>query len=183
LSNTRTQVVQGAGSLDSDIMIVIGQPGRESDKTGDIYSQGAIGEIFEAYLDALELDRESIWITCAVKCMACDSIHGKLRNRAVTKDEMEICSEWLNLEIETVDPKIIILIGSVPLFMVTKLTGINTHRGRFISVTGKKYKVFPLISPNMMKYSNISQAAKDILIDDLDNLKKGIDKCLKRNLD
>ena len=162
-------------------MFIKGGPGRDADKTGEILNKPPQGDIFDSYLEALELTRGDIWLTCTCKCIPLERVHDRYRSRALENDEIEACKEWLDLEIEEIDPKIIVVMGAVPLYAITKLTGINHHRGRFISMPGKKFKIFPIYSPEHLNTVRKNKWMVDILIDDLDNLKKGIDKCLKRN--
>ena len=182
LSKTRTQVVQGAGSLDSKLLFIAESPGRFEDMSGLPFQGSMTKDIYDAILDALDLDRESVWTTYVCKCRASDETpFGRRKNRPPDVEEVEACADWLNLEIETVEPKLIITLGATALHRITGLAGMNNHRGRYISLPGKPFRIFPIYHPAFIAYHKNEQSIIDTVKDDLENLKKGIDKCLKRN--
>jgi len=182
LSRTRTQVIQGAGSLDTGIMFLSESPGRGEDETGEPFTGKHTEAVFDGVLDALDLGRDDVWVTYVVKCRTVDydEYNGKIKQRAPEMEEMEACSEWLDLELETIKPKIIVALGATALYSLTKLTGIYEHRGRFVSVPGKVYRIFPMFHPTFISYNRNEPSIIETVKDDLENLKKGIDKCLKR---
>jgi len=103
LSETRENVVPGSGNLDADIMFVGEAPGAKEDKLG-IPFVGAAGKFLDEMLGAINLKREDVFITNIVKCRPPG-------NRDPEDKEKEMCSLYLDLQMELMKPKLIITLG------------------------------------------------------------------------
>lgn len=105
LSQTRTQVVVGTGPVPCPLMIIGEGPGEQEDLKGEPFV-GKAGALLSKILDSVGIDREKeVYITNTVKCRPPN-------NRTPLNTEIERCLAHLQYQIQTVQPKILILLGS-----------------------------------------------------------------------
>ena len=105
LSNTRNNVVFGKGSLKAKIFIIGEAPGRDEDLSGEPFV-GRAGKLLNEILFSMKLSRDNVYITNTVKCRPPD-------NRNPNSDETNSCSRFLESQISSISPNIIILLGKV----------------------------------------------------------------------
>ncbi|MGI9666610.1 MAG: uracil-DNA glycosylase [Acidimicrobiia bacterium] len=122
LSETRTNVVFGAGASDADVMIVGEGPGQQEDEQG-LPFVGRSGQLLDKLLIEVGFERNHVYIGNVVKCRP-------PRNRDPRADEIDACKGYLRRQIELVDPKAVITLGnfSTKLLLNTE-TGITRMRG------------------------------------------------------
>lgn len=114
-----TQTVFGEGPADARVMIVGEQPGDEEDLTGRPFV-GPAGRLLNGVMANAGLDRQSIYLTNAVKHFKYQP-RGKRRiHQRASSGEVEICRWWLAQEIALVKPRLIVAMGATAL---TSLTG------------------------------------------------------------
>lgn len=106
LVESRRQIVNGTGPEDADVLFVGEGPGAQEDRQGEPFV-GRSGAILDEKLKERGLDREGVRITNCVRCRPPE-------NRDPTKDELGNCREWLDSEIELIDPDVIVTLGKVP---------------------------------------------------------------------
>ncbi|MEA3496391.1 MAG: uracil-DNA glycosylase [Bacteroidota bacterium] len=105
LYKSRNKAIVGNGNPNAEIFLIGEAPGFEEDKKG-IAFVGKSGQLLDKILAACNFDREKhIYIGNIIKCRP-------PQNRKPTKEEMEVCLPFLKRQIEMVDPKIIVLLGS-----------------------------------------------------------------------
>lgn len=115
--------VPGSGSLSADIMFVAEAPGEQEmyDHTPLV---GRSGKRFDLLLEKyLGLKREQVYTTNVLK-------HRPPDNRNPKKDEIEACSHFLWEEIDTVKPRIIVVMGSFALRFFYPGLKISKEHGR-----------------------------------------------------
>lgn len=101
---------RGSGPLDAPIMFVGEAPGRlGADETSIPFHGDAAGQNFEQYIKFVGLSRYAIFITNAVLCNPRDD---KGNNATPLPIEIGNCSSYLKNQIEIIDPKIIVTLGS-----------------------------------------------------------------------
>ena len=105
LYKTRNKTVFGSGPLNSKIMIIGEAPGKDEDEHGEPFI-GRAGKLLDAFLQSINLSRDKVFITNTVKCRPPD-------NRNPSVDELNQCSSFLTSQINTVKPKVLILLGKV----------------------------------------------------------------------
>ena len=88
---------------DVDIMFVGQNPGKAEDQRGRPFI-GAAGEYLDSLLFQARVPRDSVAITNLVKCLTSG-------NRQPSPTEIRACSKWLDLEVDAVDPYIIVAMG------------------------------------------------------------------------
>lgn len=111
LAQTRTQVVFGEGSVEAEIMIVGQGPGVVEDETGRPFV-GPAGALLDRALEEAGLRREQLWITNVIKCRATKEEKGRISDRPPHAGEVKACRPWLEGELTTVRPKIIVCVGT-----------------------------------------------------------------------
>jgi len=103
LCRGRTNAVPGHGSTDAEMMFIGEAPGWNEDKQG-IPFIGAAGQFLNELLAAINLDRETVFITNVVKCRPPG-------NRDPLPDEIAACYPYLETQIRAIDPLLIVTLG------------------------------------------------------------------------
>lgn len=104
LCDTRTKTVPGEGAAAARLVAVGEGPGRTEDETGRPFV-GRAGELLTKILAAIDLPREQVFICNIVKCRPPE-------NRQPQFDEIAACLPYLYRQIELVNPKVILAMGS-----------------------------------------------------------------------
>lgn len=111
LYSAATQIVFGQGNSNARIVLVGEQPGDEEDKTGTPFV-GPAGKILDDALAAAGIDRDSLYITNAVKHFKWE-LRGKRRLHVrPSGDEIVACKAWLVAELGWIRPSVIVCLGS-----------------------------------------------------------------------
>jgi uracil-DNA glycosylase family 4 len=84
-------------------MVVALSPGEKEDGENRMFI-GPSGQILNKLFDAVEINRESVYMTNLIKCML-------PKNRRPKMDEIETCSSFLDDEISIIDPEFIMPLG------------------------------------------------------------------------
>jgi DNA polymerase len=101
----RTQVVFGHGNPKTKLMFVGEGPGKDEDLQGSPFV-GKAGKLLTKIINAMNLQREDVYITNVVKCRPPN-------NRLPLPQESEICKNLILFrEIEIINPHIICTLGS-----------------------------------------------------------------------
>lgn len=105
LHKNTTKKVIGRGSLTPSVLFIGEGPGKMEDKTG-IPFVGPAGKQLDKMIEYLELSKEDYAVINVVKCKTPN-------NRDPTKQEIEACKPFLNYQIESLKPKVIVLLGNI----------------------------------------------------------------------
>jgi uracil-DNA glycosylase len=116
-----------------DIMMIGEQPGDREDQEGHPFV-GPAGKLLDICLEEAEIDRRAVYVTNAVKHFKWTP-RGKFRlHKKPSLQEIHACRPWLDAEIETVQPKLIVCLGATaaqgllgPKFRITQSHG-KLHR-------------------------------------------------------
>ena len=131
LAETRTQTVFGVGDPDADIMFIGEAPGADEDKQGEPFV-GRAGQLMNKIIEACHLRREEIYICNILRCRPPG-------NRNPLPQEAENCREFLDAQIEIVNPGYIVCWGSVAAKnLLGTDTPIGKMRGQFYEYAGAK---------------------------------------------
>ncbi|MCL1785796.1 MAG: uracil-DNA glycosylase [Alphaproteobacteria bacterium] len=143
LCRTRNKAVPGEGRADAKIMIVGEAPGAVNDETGRPFV-GHGGQILDKILDRCGVRRADLFITNVIKCRPPE-------NRKPTKKEIAACRQYLSRQIDSINPKLIIALGSVAFETITGQT-VRTKEncGRVFDMGGRKVGL--CIHPNALRY-------------------------------
>lgn len=130
LSATRTNCVFGTGNREAVLMFVGEAPGENEDLTG-IPFVGRAGQLFDKYLEAVDIPREDVYICNMLKCRP-------PKNRDPEEKEQDLCIEYLRKQVCLVQPKMIVCLGRIsamrlihPDYKITKEHGIWVQKGNF----------------------------------------------------
>jgi DNA polymerase len=104
LYKTTKNYVLGSGSVESKIVFIGEAPGYYEDIKG-IPFVGKAGKILDKLLASINMPRENIYITNILKCRPPN-------NRNPLKNEIQLCTKYLNEEINIIKPKIILPLGN-----------------------------------------------------------------------
>jgi DNA polymerase len=120
-----TQTVFGEGARTAEAMFVGEQPGDQEDRQGKPFV-GPAGRVFDDALLAAGIDRDTTYVTNAVKHFKWQA-RGKRRiHQKPNWAEMTACRPWLEAELEVVQPRVLVLLGA---------TAAQTLLGRQFRVT------------------------------------------------
>ena len=106
-----TQTVFGEGPEDARVMVIGEQPGDEEDLSGKPFV-GPAGKLFNRALAEIGLDRAQFYVTNAVKHFKFER-RGKFRlHRNPDPSERAACRAWLERELATIRPQVIVCMGA-----------------------------------------------------------------------
>ena len=101
------------GSLRARILFIGEAPGRKgADRTRVPFSGDQSGKNFDRFLASIGLSREDIFITSAALC---NPRRESGANRKPSRSELANCSYFLTQTFETIDPAVVVTLGSVGL--------------------------------------------------------------------
>lgn len=111
------------------IMLIGEQPGEQEDKQGRPFV-GPAGKLLNKCLEEADIDRRKVYVTNTVKHFRREP-PGKLRiHKKPSMKEVHACRPWLEAELETVRPELIVCLGATaaqsllgPNFRITKSHG------------------------------------------------------------
>jgi uracil-DNA glycosylase family 4 len=103
LCATRTNAVPGEGNPHARLMLVGEGPGATEDATGRPFV-GQAGQLLDSILQAIEVPRETVYITNIVKCRP-------PQNRKPLPDEIAACIPYLHRQIDLIRPKVLMALG------------------------------------------------------------------------
>ena len=129
LGSTRTNMVFADGNPHAELMFIGEGPGADEDATG-VPFVGRAGELLSRMIAAMTFDRKTE--TCIANIVKCRPPG----NRNPADDEAAACMPYLKRQIELVNPKVIVLLGAVPLLYLFNLKGIMRLRGRWLDYNG-----------------------------------------------
>ena len=105
LHRTRTQTVFGVGNRNADWLVIGEAPGAEEDKRGEPFV-GRAGQLLDAMLAAINLDRSRAYIANILKCRPPN-------NRDPQAQEVACCEPYLQQQIALLQPRLILAVGRI----------------------------------------------------------------------
>lgn len=127
-----TQTVFGEGRSDAGIMIIGEQPGDEEDIRAKPFV-GPAGRLLDRALGAAGIERDQLYVTDAVTHFKWEPCGKRRIHKTPAQREIEACRHWLEAEIETVKPSVIVCLGATAARTVTdRKVKISAERGRLI---------------------------------------------------
>jgi len=106
-----TQTVFGEGPLDAAIMFVGEQPGDQEDHAGRPFV-GPAGQLFDAALEKVGIDRSTVYVTNAVKHFKFVPRGKKRIHSKPDAGEIEACRWWIEHERELIRPPVTVALGA-----------------------------------------------------------------------
>src|SRR5437867_524345 len=124
-----TQAVFGEGLVRARIMLVGEQPGDKEDLAGHPFV-GPAGRVLDEALEAAGIDRETVYVTNAVKHFKWRPAGKRRLHEKPNRSEIAACRLWLDAEISILKPQVVVCLGATaaqalisPSFKVTKQRG------------------------------------------------------------
>lgn len=125
-----TQTVFGEGASRAEMMLVGEQPGDREDVEGKPFV-GPAGRVLDEALEAAGIDRGRVYVTNAVKHFRWVRRGKRRLHEKPNAQQVRACRPWLEAEITTMRPRLLVLMGATaaqsvlgPTFRVTQ------HRGK-----------------------------------------------------
>jgi uracil-DNA glycosylase len=109
-----TKAVLGEGGDGSLLMLVGEQPGDEEDLRGHPFV-GPAGRLLDQAIEAAGLVRSDIFITNAVKHFKWEPRGKRRLHKKPDVGEIKACNIWLDQEIRSAQPKVIVALGATAL--------------------------------------------------------------------
>ena len=137
LSHSRKNAVPGAGPANAEIIGIGEGPGFHENEQG-LPFVGASGKFLTQLLNNAGIPRETIFITNVVKCRPPN-------NRDPQEQELKACSAFLDKQIETINPLIIITLGRISMARYFENARISKIHGKAVLRDGRL--IVPMYHP------------------------------------
>jgi uracil-DNA glycosylase family 4 len=126
---SRKLSVPGEGPANSDILFIGEGPGFFENEQGRPFV-GQAGKFLEDLLQKLGMKREQVFITNVVKCRPPG-------NRDPEPAELQACGDYLNRQIEAINPKLIVTLGRFSMAKFLPNVKISDVHGQAMWVHGR----------------------------------------------
>lgn len=138
LHSGRTNIVFGVGNPNARLMFIGEGPGFNEDRLGEPFV-GKAGELLDKMIKAMTLSRQEVYIANVIKCRPPN-------NRDPEPAEVAHCAPFLDRQIHSVQPDVIVALGKFAANYLTNSTGaLSQVRGRWHSWNG--IPVMPTFHP------------------------------------
>ena len=162
------KVVLGEGKPKCNIMLIGEAPGADEEEQGRPFV-GKAGKNLMGFLNTAGLKREDVYLTNVVKIrpFKLSAKTGGKINRPPEREEINFFIPFLKMEIEAVNPNLIVTLGNVPLQAVTddKKATIGEYHGKIICVG--ESRDFPMYHPAAIIYN---RGLEDVYYKDIEKL-------------
>ena len=168
LCNTRSNAVPGIGNENADVVFIGEAPGKNEDLCGEPFI-GTAGKRLDDALENAGLARNSVYITNIVKCRPPN-------NRVPNDIEKTMCGDYLEAELQIINPKIICLLGNTPFYSILGGKEISKNHGQVIYKNNRVY--FITFHPAATIYN---QKLVDVFKNDIKKLVDELQKIKNQN--
>ncbi|HLY50384.1 MAG TPA: uracil-DNA glycosylase [Solirubrobacteraceae bacterium] len=148
LHQTRATVVFGAGNADAELMFIGEAPGANEDRMG-LPFVGQAGKLLDKLLGEIGMQRGDVFIANTLKCRPPD-------NRDPHPQEIEACHDYLQRQVELIEPTVICSLGNFSTKLLrADTTGISRLHGREeVRIIGSRaVRLYPLYHPAAALYT------------------------------
>jgi len=129
LWKTGTQTVFGEGKREARVVFVGEQPGDQEDRAGRPFV-GPAGRVLDEALAEAGIDRETVYVTNAVKHFKWRAAGKRRLHEKPNRREVAACRLWLDAELAILRPQVVVCLGATaaqaliaPAFRVTRERG------------------------------------------------------------
>jgi DNA polymerase len=171
LYRNATQAVFGEGAARSVVMLVGEQPGDQEDLAGAPFV-GPAGRILDGALADAGIDRTQAYVTNVVKHFKWQA-RGKRRiHQKPSASEQAACRPWLELEIELVQPRVLVCLGATAAqALLGKAFRVTQSRGELVDSPLAPY-VTATIHPSAILRQQDDESRRAELAAFVDDLRK-----------
>ncbi|HEX3509343.1 MAG TPA: UdgX family uracil-DNA binding protein [Candidatus Dormibacteraeota bacterium] len=128
-----TQTVFGEGNEGARLMLVGEQPGDREDVEGMPFV-GPAGRILDEALEAARISRGEVYLTNAVKHFRWERRGKRRLHLKPSQVHVRACRPWLTAELETVRPRLVVLLGATAAQSVMGASfKVTQQRGRVLA--------------------------------------------------
>lgn len=106
-----TQTVFGEGNASAAVVLVGEQPGNQEDLQGHPFV-GPAGAVLDRALAQAGLDRDSVYVTNAVKHFKHEARGKRRLHKRPNRYEIEQCRWWLERELTVIKPVLVVALGA-----------------------------------------------------------------------
>jgi uracil-DNA glycosylase family protein len=132
LWKTGTQTVFGEGSEGARLLLVGEQPGDKEDLEGRPFV-GPAGRLLDKALEEAGIDRSLVYVTNVVKHFKWEARGRRRIHKRPNAEEVAACRPWLEAEIETVKPEMVVLLGATAAqALLGSSFRVSRQRGEFV---------------------------------------------------
>lgn len=168
LHKTRNNVVFGLGDTSSDIVFVGEAPGADEDQQGKPFV-GQAGKLLTELIESVGWKRDDVYIFNTVCCRPPN-------NRKPEPDEIKACKPWFSMQMQMLNPKVIIALGATATETVCGFgAGITRRRGmweEYIIQTISGARAIPVMPMNHPAALLRNPQLKKLAILDLNTVKQ-----------
>ena len=178
LGTKATQGVNGEGPPNARLMLVGEQPGNDEDLRGRPFV-GPAGQLLRALLAEAGIPLQRVYITNAVKHFSFE-LRGKRRlHKTPLQRHIAACNEWLEREIASHRPRIIVALGATALRAVLgRSVGVGAARSQTLVRGTDDLPVIATYHPSALLRAPDPQAAARLRNAVLDDLKRAWQRSL-----
>lgn len=140
LHSTRTNAVTCSGPTPASLLLIGEAPGEAEDRTGTPF-KGRSGQLLDECLQLAGTSRDAVHVGNAVRCRPPD-------NRPPRPEELSACATHLTLELELVQPLVIVTLGASALRalgLLARGASLSSVRGSQLQYQGRR--VLPTVHP------------------------------------
>jgi uracil-DNA glycosylase len=153
LAKTRTLAVPGEGPLDAEVLLIGEAPGANEDKQGRPFV-GQSGQFLEELLAAAGMTRAEVYICNVLKCRPPS-------NRDPLPGEIAACRDYLDEQIELIDPLMVVTLGRYSMGRYFPQQTISRIHGQYKEINGRFY--VPMYHPAAALHQ---QNLREVILDD-----------------
>jgi DNA polymerase len=129
LQHSRKLAVPGEGPADAEIMFIGEGPGFHENEQGRPFV-GAAGKFLDELLASINMKRSEVFIANVVKCRPPG-------NRDPLPEELQACAEYLERQIQAINPKAIVTLGRFSMAHFLPNAKISSVHGQAAKVKGR----------------------------------------------
>jgi uracil-DNA glycosylase family protein len=142
-----TQTVFGEGSRTAEILLVGEQPGDKEDLAGKPFV-GPAGQLLDSALEEAGIDRSRSYVTNVVKHFKWTGKGKRRIHQKPNAAEVAACRPWLDAELETVAPKVLVALGATAAqALLGRQFRLTRHRGQPVE-SDLAPRVFATVHPS-----------------------------------
>jgi uracil-DNA glycosylase family 4 len=134
---SRKNAVPGEGPADADIMFIGEGPGFYENEQGRPFV-GAAGKFLDELLSKIGMKRSEVFIANVVKCRPPS-------NRDPQPAELEACGDYLDRQIQAINPQVIVTLGRFSMGRFLPNAKISNVHGQAVQIKGRL--VVPMFHP------------------------------------
>jgi uracil-DNA glycosylase family 4 len=137
LHHSRKKSVPGDGPANAEIIFIGEGPGFYENEQGRPFV-GAAGKFLEELLAGIGMRRERVFITNVVKCRP-------PANRDPLPEELAACSDYLERQVQAINPKVIVTLGRYSMARFLPNAKISDVHGQALQLKGRL--IVPMFHP------------------------------------